>query len=144
MMKRRIYKLKTTFTLLGMEAGDWAIIFGTFVVTLNVFQNTLGSRLALFLSVVCTAIVYFIWHFVKDKVPEKFSAHLFGWLGEPEIYKVVPDTKNVPLVVDFKEVQRLSKKSSDAKKLDAARKTKVVKNPGDKNNLAVRRRDSWL
>jgi hypothetical protein len=128
-MKRRIYKLKTKFTLLGMEAVDWAIIFGTFVVTVNVFSNTLGSRLALLLSIVCTALVYFVWHLVKDHVPEKFSEHLFKWLGEPEVYKIVPDTKNVPLVVDFEEIQRNRK----------------IKEAGSKRlKLASGRRDSWL
>ena len=128
-MKRRIYKLTTKFTLLGMEAVDWAIIFGTFVVTVNVFSNTLGSRLALLLSIVCTALVYFVWHLVKDNVPEKFSEHLFKWLAEPEVYKIVPDTKNVPLVVNFEEIQRNRKAKEVA--------SKQLKLPSG-------RRDSWL
>jgi hypothetical protein len=112
-MKRRIYKLKTKFTLLGLEAGDWAILFGTFIFTLNFFQN-LGSRLSLLLSLVLTALVYVVWNLVKDHVPENFAKHLFGWLGEPEVYKVVPDTKNIPLVVDFNEVRKGNKRSENA------------------------------
>lgn len=125
-MKRRIYKLKTKFTLLGLEGVDWGILFATFVLTLNFFRNTLGQRTALLLSIVATACVFFVWHLVKDHVPEKFSTHLFTWLGEPEVYKVVPDTKNVPLVVNFEEIQQ-AKKIREKKQL----------------NLSGRR-DSWL
>jgi hypothetical protein len=128
-VKRRIYKLRTNFTLLGLDAADWGILFGTFVLTLNFFQNTLGSRAALLISVICTATVYVVWHLVKDKVPERFSTHLLGWLGEPEIYKVMPDTKNVPLVVDFNEVRAADKKA------------KKTEQPW---RLPVGRPDSWL
>jgi hypothetical protein len=128
-MKRRIYKLNTTFTLLGMDAADWAIIFGTFIVTLNLFNSTLGNRASLLISVICTALSYFVWHLVKDKVPEKFSTHLLKWLAEPEVYKIVPDTKNVPLVVNFEEVQRSRKTKEES--------TKRLKLPPG-------RRDSWL
>lgn len=110
-MKRRIYKLATKFTLLGLDPGDWAILFGTFVATLNFFQN-LGSRLSLFIAILCTALVFFAWHFIKDKVPDKFMNHLFTWLGEPEVYKVVPDTKNIPLVVDFQHAHKADKQRS--------------------------------
>lgn len=109
-MKRRIYKLKTKFTLLGMEAVDWGVIVGTFAVSLNLLDAVLGSRVALLLSLVLTALVYFVWHLVKDNVPEHFSTHLLKWLGEPEVYKVVPDLQNVPLFVDFEEVQRVTGK----------------------------------
>jgi hypothetical protein len=115
--------------LLGMDAADWAIIFGTFVVTLNLLRAPLGPRASLLLSLVCTALSYFVWHLVKDQVPEKFSTHLLKWLAEPEVYKIVPDTKNVPLVVDFEEVQR-------------SRKTKETGNKRWK--LPSGRRDSWL
>jgi hypothetical protein len=114
-MKRRIYKLGTKFTMLGLDAGDLGVLFGTFVVTLNFFQN-LGSRLSLFLSIVFTALIFFIWHLVKDRVPDKFMNHLFSWLGEPEVYKIVPDTKNVPLVLDFKQVNKVDKRSAKQEK----------------------------
>jgi hypothetical protein len=104
-MKRRIYKLKTTFTLLGMDPIDWGVTIGTFIISVNWFQAVLGDRTALLLSLVLTAFVYFVWYLFKDKVPENFMTHLLSWLGEPEVYKVVPDTKNIPLLVDFNEVR---------------------------------------
>jgi hypothetical protein len=121
-MKRRIYKLKTKFTLLGLEPGDWALLFGTFIFSLNFFQN-LGNRISLLLALVLTALVFVIWNLVKDNVPEHFTKHLFGWLGEPEVYKVVPDTKNVPLVIDFNEVRasKPSKKTQEPWRLPAGR-----------------------
>ncbi len=127
-MKRRIYKLQTNFTLLGLDAADWGILFATFVITLNFFRNTLGQRAALLISLIATALVYLIWHLVKDKVPENFMKHLIGWLGEPEVYKIVPDTKNVPLVVDFEEVR-------------ASKPTSKTQQPW---RLPVGRPDSWL
>jgi hypothetical protein len=81
------------------------------------------------IAVICTALVFFVWHLVKDKVPEKFTTHLFGWLGEPEVYKLVPDTKNVPLVVNFSEVR-----SNDTK----------TKKTEKSWRLPVGRPDSWL
>jgi hypothetical protein len=127
-MKRRIYKLKTKFTLLGLEPSDWALLFGTFVVTLNFFQN-LGSRVSLLLALVLTTLAFIVWNLVKDNVPEHFTKHLLGWLGEPEVYKVVPDTKNVPLVIDFEEVRAADKSS------------KKTEQPW---RLPVGRPDSWL
>jgi hypothetical protein len=137
-MKRRIYKLSTKFTMLGMDAGDLGVLFGTFVVTLNFFQN-LGSRLSLFLAIVCTALVFFVWHLVKDKVPDKFMNHLFSWLGEPEVYKIVPDTKNVPLVVDFKQ---MNARQLTARQINKGNKrmTKQEKNW----RMPSGRSDSWL
>jgi hypothetical protein len=109
-MKRRIYKLKTKFTLLGMDPVDWGIIIGTFVVSVRIFQTMAGDRLGLLLSLVSTAAVFFVWHLVKDSVPEHFSTHIVKWMGEPEVYKVVPDLQNVPLFVDFDEVRRVTGK----------------------------------
>lgn len=129
-MKRRIYKLTTKFTLLGLEGADWGVLFGTFVLTINFFRNTIGQRAALLVSIVATALVFFVWHFVKDKVPEKFVNHFLNWLGEPEVYRVVPDTKNVPLVVDFKEVRVMEKQKGNRK--DATWR------------IPVGRPDSWL
>jgi uncharacterized ion transporter superfamily protein YfcC len=114
-MKRRIYKLGTKFTMLGLDPADWGILFGTFAASLQLFQGT-GNRLSLLIAIVCTAIVFFIWHLVKDKVPEKFMNHLFTWLGEPEVYKVVQDTRNVPLVVDFKQLNKADKQTSSKEK----------------------------
>lgn len=117
-MKRRIYKLKTKFTMLGMDAVDWGIIIGTFAVSVNLFRTMAGDRLGLLLSIVCTAVVYFVWHLVKDSVPEHFSTHVIRWLGEPEVYKVVPDLQNVPLFVDFDEVRRVTGKGEDTERAD--------------------------
>lgn len=124
-MKRRIFKLKTPFTLLGLDPVDWGILFATFVLSLNFFKNTLGQRTALLISIVATASVYFAWHLVKDRVPENFANHFIRWLGEPEVYKVVPDTKNIPLLVDFNEIRnrKSSKKSSDHLSRFAPRET---------------------
>jgi hypothetical protein len=130
-MKRRIYKLKTNFTLLGMDGADWGILIGTFAFSINFLQSTLGSKAALFFSIVCTALVYFVWHLVKDKVPERFMKHFFSWLAEPEVYRVMPDTKNIPLVVNFKKAQTVSK---------------VNKKQAEKSSwrMPTGRPDSWL
>jgi hypothetical protein len=129
-MRRRIYKLKTTFTILGMDAVDWAMIIGTFAVTVNVFQSVLGGRSALLLSLICTALVYFSWHLLKDRVPENFSTHLIRWLAEPEVYKVVPDLQNVPLVVDFEEIHRVANKGNYTKKREDAFTDQLYKHQG--------------
>jgi hypothetical protein len=107
-MKRRIYKLKSEFTILGLGVTDWAILFGTFIFTINFFRP-LGGRMSLVLCLVCTAAVYLGWNLIKDNVPDKFMNHLVKWLSEPEVYKVVPDTKNVPLVINLDNLQQTAK-----------------------------------
>jgi hypothetical protein len=114
-MKRRIYKLGTKFTMLGLDPADWGILFGTFAGSLQLFQGT-GNRLSLLIAIVCTSLVFFVWTLVKDKVPEKFMDHLFALLGEPEVYKVVQDTRNVPLVVDFKQINKADKRTGKKEK----------------------------
>jgi hypothetical protein len=137
-MRRRIYKLKTTFTILGMDAVDWAMIIGTFAVTVNLFQSVLGGRSALLLSLICTALVYFSWHLLKDRVPENFSTHLIRWLAEPEVYKVVPDLQNVPLVVDFEEIHRVANKGNYVKKRENAFTDQLYKHQGKPHEVKPR------
>ena len=104
-MKHRLYKLETNFTILGMSWLDWAVILGAFIFSTQVLTAFATPRLKFFLALFITAFVYWVWYLVKDKVPDKFPEHFIVWLGEPEVYRCVPDTKNVPLVVDFEQVR---------------------------------------
>lgn len=104
-MKHRLYKLESKFTVLGMGWLDWAVILGTFVFSVQVLGAFATPRLKFFLCLLVTAFVYWAWFLIKDKVPDKFPEHFVVWLGEPEVYRCVPDTKNVPLVVDFEQVR---------------------------------------
>ena len=104
-MKHRLYKLESKFTFMGMSWFDWGVVLGTFIFSIQVLTVLVGPRLKLLLAVAVTALVYFVWHLIKDRVPDKFGEHFITWMGEPEIYKCVPDTQNVPLVVDPEQVR---------------------------------------
>ena len=104
-MKHRLYKLESKFTFMGMSWFDWGVVLGTFIFSIQVLTVLVGPRLKLLLAVLVTALVYFVWHLIKDRVPDKFGEHFVTWMGEPEIYRCVPDTQNVPLVVDHVQVR---------------------------------------
>ena len=104
-MKHRLYKLESKFTFMGMSWFDWGVILGTFIFSIQILTVLVGPRLKLLLALLVTALVYFVWHLIKDRVPDKFGEHFVTWMGEPEIYKCVPDTQNVPLVVDHEQVR---------------------------------------
>ena len=104
-MKHRLYKLESKFTILGMGWLDWAIVLGAFIFSTQVLGAFATPRLKFFLCLLVTALVYWAWFLIKDKVPDKFPEHFVVWLGEPEVYRCVPDTQNVPLVVDPEQVR---------------------------------------
>ena len=104
-MKHRLYKLESKFTILGMSAVDWGVILGTFIFSTQVLGIFAPPRLKLFLCLFIVALVYWGWYLLKDKIPDKFAEHFIIWLGEPEVYRCVPDTDNVPLVVDHAQVR---------------------------------------
>lgn len=104
-MKHRLYKLESKFTILGMGWFDWCVILGSFMFGIQFLGALAHPKLQLVIGLLTTAFVYWAWHLVKDKVPDKFPEHFIGWIGEPEVYRCVPDTQNVPLVVDFTQVR---------------------------------------
>lgn len=106
-MKHRLYKLESKFTFMGMSWFDWGIILGAFIFSLQVLGVFFGPRMKPLVALVVTALVYWLWHLVRDRVPDKFGEHFLAWLGEPEIYRCVPDTRNMPLVVDFEQLRDL-------------------------------------
>lgn len=108
-MKHRLYKLESKFTILGMSVADWLVIFGAFIFSTQVLSAFAPPRLKLFISIIVVAFVYWAWYLVRDRVPDKFPEHFLMWLGEPEVYRCVPDTQNVPLVVDAEQVRPRNK-----------------------------------
>ena len=100
-MKHRLYKLESKFTFMGLGWLDIGIVLGTFICSIQILGLLVGPRPKLVLSLLLTAFTYFVWHFFKDKVPDKFGEHFMIWLGEPEVYRCVPDMQNMPLSVDF-------------------------------------------
>ena len=109
-MRHRLYKLETKFTILGMGMFDLGVTLGAFIFSIQILGVLVHPRLQLVLAIIVTAVIYWAWHLVKDKVPDKFPEHFMTWLGEPEVYRCVPDTDNVPLVVDFDKVPRAPKR----------------------------------
>ena len=106
-MKHRLYKLESKFTIMGMGWFDWCVLLGSFMFGIQVLGAIAHPKLQLVIGLLTAAFGYWAWHLVKDKVPDKFPEHFMEWLSEPEVYRCVPDTQNVPLVVDFEQVRNV-------------------------------------
>lgn len=98
-MRHRVYRLRSKVSLLGLELSDWFVILLGWLVCKQFFGSFLGTRVSLLTAIVATFLVFKVWQRIKDNVPEKCAVHLAGWLSEADVYRVGPDTKNVPLVV---------------------------------------------
>ena len=108
-MKHRLYKLESKFTFMGLSPLDIGVLLGTFILSIQILGIFVGPRLKLFLVLIITAFVFWAWNLVRDRVPDKFGEHFLTWLGEPEVYRCVPDVDNMPLVVDFEQVRDLKR-----------------------------------
>ena len=84
---------------MGLELTDWFVILLSWLVCKQFFSSFLGVRTSLLTAIIATFLVFKVWQRIKDNVPDKYASHLAGWLSEADIYRVGPDTKNVPLVV---------------------------------------------
>ena len=98
-MRHRVYRLRSRVSLMGLELTDWFVILLSWLVCKQFFSSFLGVRLSLLTAIIATFLVFKGWQGVKDNVPDKYATHLASWLTEADIYRLKPDTKNVPPVV---------------------------------------------
>lgn len=103
-MQHKIYNMDTSQTYLGIDMSD--IMLGLLVWTVGNFLTGefLPPRLQTLVTVCAIGLSMVIWRGTKDKLPPGFFRHFMAWATEANIYKLGPDTKSRPAVVDHKRV----------------------------------------
>lgn len=103
LMRHPIYNLEGKASFWGVAYGDWLMFIFAFGLSLRLL-SFLPPRPKLLFGAVLTGL--FAWYYIslKDRMQPRFYTHFANWSGEAEVYRVAPDPKNVPLMVDAKKV----------------------------------------
>lgn len=99
MLRHRIFRLKSKVSLLGLELTDWVVVLVSWLVLKQGLSGLLGDRLSLLIAATCTFAVFRLWQRIKDVMPDRYAFHLIAWLIEADVYRLSPDFKNAPLIV---------------------------------------------
>lgn len=105
-MRHRVYRTTHGVSFMGFKPEDFVVLLLSVSLGLNVLGALFPGRWRLIFAVAFVFIGFRGWRRVRDKVPDKFLAHLGLWLSEPEVYRVGRDMEPVPLVVDPQAVRR--------------------------------------
>ncbi len=105
-MRHRVYHLTHGVSLLGLRPQDFIVILFSVLIGLNVFGALFPGRWRLVFAGAFIFLTFKGWQALRDQLPNKFFLHLFRWLSEPEVYRVRPDYRAIPLVVDPAVMQR--------------------------------------
>ena len=103
-MQHKLYNLDSKQTILGIDLSD--IMVGITVWMLGNFLagEFLPPRLQMLTIVVTMAFALTVWRAFKDKLPPGFFRHFLSWATEANAYRIGPDTKARPVVVDHQRV----------------------------------------
>lgn len=109
-MQHKIYNLDSKQTFLGIDLSD--IMVGITVWMLGNFLagEFLPPRLQMLAIVGSMGLALALWRAFKDKLPPGFFRHLRSWVTEANAYRIGPDTKAKPAVVDHQRVLGLLEK----------------------------------
>lgn len=105
-MHHRVYKLTHGVSLLSLRPQDIVVLLFSIILGLNVVGALFPGRLRLVVAGAFIFLVFKVWQGLRDRLPDKFFLHLFRWLSEPEVYRVRPDNRAIPLVVDPTALRR--------------------------------------
>jgi len=103
-VQHKIYNLDSKQTFLGIDISD--IMVGITVWMLGNFLagEFLPPRLRMLAIVGSMGLALTLWRTFKDKLPPGFFRHLHSWVTEANAYRIGPDTKARPAVVDHQRV----------------------------------------
>ena len=103
-MRHKIYNLDGQQTILGIDLSDIIIGLITWMLGNFLVGEFLPPRLQTLVTVIAIGLVLTLWRTTKDKFPPGFFRHLLAWATEANLYRVGPDTKARPAVVDHQQV----------------------------------------
>lgn len=100
----RLYRqVDGSLSILGLEVDDLFVATGGFMLLAHVARaigHWLGwIRLQLIFSLGATALVFWGWRRLKERLPRRFFPHLVRYLTEGDAYIVTPDTETVPYIL---------------------------------------------
>lgn len=103
-MRHRIFELHHGVSLLGLKPQDLVVLYFSYVLGLQVFGALFSGRSRVLFAALFILLTFKMWQRLRDKLPDKFFAHLMRWLSEAEVYAPTPDVHAVPLIVDPERV----------------------------------------
>ncbi|MDR5693738.1 MAG: hypothetical protein QN198_09850 [Armatimonadota bacterium] len=100
----RLYRqIDGSLAILGFDVDDLFVVTAGFMVLTHVARAVslwLGwVRLQLILSLGATALLFWGWRRLKERLPRRFFQHLAMYLTEGDAYIVTPDIEAVPYII---------------------------------------------
>lgn len=105
-MNHRIYKLTHRVSLMGFRPQDMIVLYVSYMLGFQIIGSAFPGRGRILFAIVFIVITFQAWQLIRDKLPDRFFAHLFLWLSEPEIHHAGADTHAIPLVVDPERIKQ--------------------------------------
>lgn len=103
-MQHKLYNLDSKQTILGIDLSDIMVGITTWMLGNFLAGEFLPPRLQMLTVVVTMASALTLWRAFKDKLPPGFFRHFLSWATEANAYRIGPDTKARPAVVDHRRV----------------------------------------
>lgn len=103
-MQHKLYNLDSKQTFLGIDLSDIMVGITTWLLGNFLAGEFLPPRLRMLAIFAGVGLALVIWRAFKDKLPPGFFRHLPAWAGEANAYRIGPDTKARPVVVDHQRV----------------------------------------
>lgn len=100
----RLYRqIDGSLSILGLDVDDLFVVTAGFMLLTQV-ARAIGLwfgwvRLQLILSLGATALLFWGWRKLKERLPRRFFQHLAKYLAEGDAYIVTPDIEVVPYVL---------------------------------------------
>ena len=103
-MQHKLYNLAGPQTFLGIALSDLPVGRPTWLLGNFLAGEFLPPRLRLLAIFAAIGLALTLWRVFKDKLPPGFFRHFMAWATEANAYRVGPDTKARPAVVDHRRV----------------------------------------
>jgi hypothetical protein len=103
-MQHKLYNLDSKQTFLGIDMSDIMVGMTTWMLGNFLAGEFLPPRLRMLAIFASMGLALTLWRSLKDKLPPGFFRHLPAWASEANAYRIGPDTKARPAVVDHQQV----------------------------------------
>ena len=133
-MQHKLYNLVSQQTFLGIDLSDITVGLTTWLLGNFLAGEFLPPRLRLLAIFASIGLALTLWRVFKDKLPPGFFRHFLAWAGEANAYRVGPDTKARPTVVDHRRVLKLL----EQEKKDRLRLSQMLAKKYPSGNTQVR------
>ncbi len=133
-MQHKLYNLASQQTFLGIDLSDITVGLTTWLLGNFLAGEFLPPRLRLLAIFASIGLALTLWRVFKDKLPPGFFRHFLAWATEANAYRVGPDTKTRPAVVDHRRVLKFL----EQEKRDRIQLSQMPSTAFSSGNAAVR------